>query len=450
MTRPRPTEWLFLATVFTVTFEQVHWNVAGTVSLADVLAILFLLAFAFGRAGRRTASGLLPEPTVIVLGFFAAFLLVYLIGYFNLDTSQSASQFGKGLVKFVIHFLFLAAGLTLLTRRGERFYWRTLGWFVAGITTNALYGVLQLLAAKSGHNLDRLLLSPLTGGASTINLYGIVGGTQNVYRPQALTGDPNHLAIMLDLPLLILTPIYLRLERGHRLRPRLVIVLAFLLVVELATLSRSGVLGLAAGLLPLLLVYRRRFASRAFLAPLAAITAFLAYIVYRRAHFFKVVLTTRLQTGGSSTSAHFGVYSFIPRVLHSHPLFGLGLNTFSVYYEFVTGKTNWGPHSFYVALVVETGLVGTAVFVFFLWYVFRRLRDARALGRALARSGEPVAAVVRPLAWGLTAALLGTIAANAFYLTMTFYYFYLFLMLALATPVVFSARTLRSSPTAGA
>ena len=36
---------------------------------------------------------------------------------------------------------------------------------------------------------------------------------------------------------------------------------------------------------------------------------------------------------------------------------------------------------------------------------------------------------MRPLAWGLTAALAGTMAANAFYLTMQFYYFYAFLAL---------------------
>ena len=36
----RATSFLFLASVFCVTFEKVHWNVAGTVSLADVLAIL--------------------------------------------------------------------------------------------------------------------------------------------------------------------------------------------------------------------------------------------------------------------------------------------------------------------------------------------------------------------------------------------------------------------------
>ena len=47
---------------------------------------------------------------------------------------------------------------------------------------------------------------------------------------------------------------------------------------------------------------------------------------------------------------------------------------------------------------------------------------------------------MRPLAWGWTAALAGTLAANAFYLTMQFYYFYVFLALALAIPVVFARR----------
>src|SRR5207253_9408562 len=117
------------------------------------------------------------------------------------------------------------------------------------------------------------------------------------------------------------------------------------------------------------------------LVPLGAVAVVVAAVVARRAHFFETVLRSRVQTGGRSTSAHFGVYDFVPHVLHSHPLFGLGLNNFSVYYEFVTGKTNWGPHSFYVALVVESGIVGTALFAAFLWYLFRRLRAARSLGR---------------------------------------------------------------------
>jgi O-antigen ligase len=157
-----------------------------------------------------------------------------------------------------------------------------------------------------------------------------------------------------------------------------------------------------------------------------------------------VVVRSRIQTGGSSTNPHTAVYGFIPKILHMHPLLGLGLNNFSIYYEFVTGKTDWGPHSFYVALIVETGLVGTIVFAVFLLYVFRRIAAVRGIGRTLARLGDPLAARVTPLGWGLTAALVGTMAANAFYLTMSFYYFYALLMLALAAPLVFG-RLLRGA-----
>src|SRR5919205_248409 len=305
----RLTGALFLATLFCVTWEKVHWNVAGAVGIADVLTILFLAAFALEWGRPR-----FPRTTVVVLGIFAALLVVYLIGFFNIETRQSLDQWGKGMVKFVLHFLFLGAGVAYLARRSTAFYWRAVAAMTLGLLANGVYGVLQLLAARAGVNLDHVVLAPLTGGASSINVYGAIGGS-TVYRPNALTGDPNHLAVMLCIPLLTLLPVYLRLERGNRLRVPLAVCLAFLFI------------------------------------------------------------------------AHLAVYDFVPQILHSHPLFGLGLNTFSVYYEFVTGKSNWGPHSFYVALIVETGLVGAVVFFVFLRYLFARLQAARAVGRALASIG---------------------------------------------------------------
>jgi len=428
----RITGTLFLATLFCVTWEKVHWNVAGAVGIADVLTILFLGAFALEWGRPR-----FPRTTVTVLGIFGVLLLIVLIGFFNIETKQSLEQWGKGMVKFVLHFLFLAAGVAYLSRRSLRFYWQALAALTLGLVANGVYGVLQLLAARAGTNLDALVLSPLTGGASQINVYGAIGGTP-IYRPNALTGDPNHLGVMLCIPLLVLLPVYLRLERGHRLRIPLAVALAFLFLVQLATLSRSGLLGLGVGLLILAIPYRHRLVSRAMLVPLAGIAAVLLAIVWERRHYFEVLVRSRLETGGRSESAHFGVYDFIPDILHSHPLFGLGLNTFSVYYEFVTGKSNWGPHSFYVALVVETGLVGTIAFFLFLRYLFARLAAARALGRRFAAEGIALASRVRPLAWGMTAALAGTMAANFFYLTMQFYYFYAFAVLALALPIVFA------------
>ena len=433
ISRPgRITDALFFATIFTVTFAKLQWEVAGTLSLSDVLTALFLVAFAGGRLAvgdRRFAYG-----AAIAAGFFVAFFLVYLIGFFNLDTEQALAQWAKGMVKFLLHFLFLVAGIAYLARRAERFYWWTLSIFTLGIVANALYGIVQLAAAEvAGINLDQSLLSPITGGASQINVYGAIEG-QDVYRPNALTGDPNHLGIELVVALLVLTPLYLRLERGHRLRLPLALVLSFLLLVELATLSRSGLLGLAAGLAVLAIPYRHKLGSRELLLPLAGVGLVLLGVLATRWEFFRTVLESRVDTSAHGNSTHFAVYDFIPDVLASNPLFGLGLNNFSVYYEFVTGRTNFGPHSFYVATIVETGIAGTLLFVAFLWYLFRRLGLLREIGRRLASPR------VRSLAWGLTAALVGTIAANAFYLTMSFYYFYAFATLVLAAPIVFGRR----------
>ena len=52
----RMTRFLFLATVFCVTFEKVHWSVGGTLTLADVLTALFLGSFAVDRVARATGG----------------------------------------------------------------------------------------------------------------------------------------------------------------------------------------------------------------------------------------------------------------------------------------------------------------------------------------------------------------------------------------------------------
>src|SRR6185369_15567058 len=193
-----------------------------------------------------------PRTVLITAAFGAAFLAVYLVGFWDLDTGQALAQFFKGTVKWTLHFGFLVVGLAYLVRRPRAYYWEALAAFCLGMAANAGYGVLQLLYAETGGDLDSKVLSPITGGASSINIYGAVEG-QSVYRPNALTGDPNHLGIMILVPLLTLLPVYLRLPKGHRLRPQLAVVLGFLLIVELATLSRSGLLGLGCGLLVLAL-----------------------------------------------------------------------------------------------------------------------------------------------------------------------------------------------------
>jgi O-antigen ligase len=440
ISRTRIVDALLFATVFTITFAKIRWAAGSAdVNISDVTAGLFVLAFALARADLRDAR--VPRTVAVLAGFFALFTLVYLVGFFNLETTQDRELFVKGIAKFAIHFVFLACAVAHIARRAEAFYWRALGWFMAGLVANGIYGLLQLgVAEGTGGNLDRTVLSAIgayqRGG---INVYGAVAG-ENVYRPNALTLDPNHLGIMLVVPLLVLLPIYLRLERGHRLRVPIALVLAFLAIVELATLSRSGLLGLAVGLLVLAIPYRRLLLTPRVLVPLALVAGVVAAVVAQRTGFFEAVFRARTSFGGGSTRVHLELYDLLPPVIDQHPLFGLGLNTFSSYFEFVTGRSNWGPHSYYIAVLAETGIVGAVLFLCYLGYLFRRLGVLRRMGRALAAAGDQTSARVRPLAYGLTAALIGTLVANAFYLTMQMYYFFAFAVFVLAAPAVFSRR----------
>ena len=132
MTLRRLASFFFLATVFCCTFEKVHWSFGGAVSLADVLAICFLVAYAVLTRPR------LPRTSVILLSFFAAFVLVYLIGFYNLETSDALSQFAKGFVKFLIHFAFLAVAALLtnyhLANRSRFLHsWVAVAWVLAGV-----------------------------------------------------------------------------------------------------------------------------------------------------------------------------------------------------------------------------------------------------------------------------------------------------------------------------
>jgi O-antigen ligase len=429
---------LFLITVATVTMAKLQWEVAGTLQLSDVVTALFLVAFVWSRWEHDDPH--VTRAASVGLAWFAAFGVLYLIGFFNLETVQALQQWTKGMIKFVLHFGFLVAGIALVARRGARFYWVTLGAFCGGLAVNGLYGLTQLAYAETtGGNFDEFFVQPITGGDSKINVYGAIGG-QNVYRVNALTGDPNHLGIELSVAILILLPLYLRMEKRNPWRLRILGLLAFLALVQLATLSRSAFLGMACGLLVLAVPYRRLLLTARFLVPLALLVGGVLVFASQRSAFFEQVLRTRISTEGAGSTTHFIVYSFIPDVLAMHPLFGLGLNNFSVYYEFVTGRTNFGPHSFYVALFVETGLVGALLFAAFLVYLFRRCGATRRVGRALAELGDPLAVRVRPLGWGLTAALVATLVSNTFYLTMTFYYFYVVALLIIVPPAVFGRR----------
>jgi len=129
----------------------------------------------------------------------------------------------------------------------------------------------------------------------------------------------------------------------------------------------------------------------------------------------------------------------VPPALDPHPLFGMGFNTFAVFYQFVTGRTDFGPHSAWIAILVETGLVGMAVYLAYFGYLL-------ASAAAIRQARDPD---ISRLGYGLLAALVATAAANLFYLTMTFDYFFALALLAVAGAAMFGpVRVPARAPTA--
>jgi hypothetical protein len=446
---------LLLTTLTVTTWAKIHWSFAGQVALEDILAILFLLVFAWDRLIRRDWT--LPRGAVALLLVLLGLEVVFLLGFFNLDTRDALDQYAKGMTKYLVHFAFLIAGVAHIVRRGKRFHLIAVGALCGGIALNGVYGVLQLLAKVGpGVNLDKTVVGPLTqgqGGVGGINVFGEATGVQGgsfvslgVFRVNALALDPNHLGIMLCVPILILLPFALRMGVRTRRGIALALVIAFCAVVEVLTLSRSGFLGVAVGLLVLAVPLRRKLFSPKLVVPVL-VCVLLVGVAASQSHYIRTIIKTRVTVSDRSAQVHYQIFALVPPVLDAHPLLGLGLNTFSVYYEFQTGRTDWGPHSFYVALIAETGLIGTTAFGLFLIWLLVRLAVLKRAALALARAGDPDEARAGPLADGLLAALVGTMVANVFYLTMQFYYFYaLVLVIVTAAELYAPAPARKTAP----
>ena len=156
------------------------------------------------------------------------------------------------------------------------------------------------------------------------------------------------------------------------------------------------------------------------------------------------VLDSRLQTGDRSSHIHTDLYDLIPPVLEAHPALGLGLNNFAVYYEFQTGKTDFGPHSFYIAVLTETGLIGGALYLAFIAWIVVAPAGAAAGRAGRARSCPTTTARCAAIGWGFAAALAAILSGNLFYLTMIFNVHYCFLLLLLTAPVVLAPEEVRA------
>jgi O-antigen ligase len=217
-------------------------------------------------------------------------------------------------------------------------------------------------------------------------------------RAYSIIQNPNGLGTFLLMGALI--SLSLALPRSPRLTPRLLWGLAC--IVQLGgiavTFSRGSWIGLAVGVIALLVIAYRRFLAPVVAAGVVAWFFAPQAFVNRLTFAFSSAYITK-----SSEAGRLYVWKMAVDYAARHPWFGLGLGTFGGTTAVTYGYGRLWVDNFYLQLAAEGGLV---LLAFFLWIL---LRAIKGLVRGY---GEAEDGFVRALSAGAIAAFIAVAVAN--------------------------------------
>ena len=417
----RIVDGLLLATVLGVSWTKLFVNLGGKLDLSLVVAVSFLAGFGMLRAIR--GAWRLPRIAAWLAGWSGIMLIIDLLGLLNIDTAAGRTQFGKAFLLAVIAAALLVCATAHLTARGPAFTARVVRWFIAGFVISAAYSIAQFgLLSLNGHDLDRIVIDhiPLIAGGTTGVLY--YGG--GIFRVTGLMLDTNHLGVVLIIPLALAAGFL----RGWQRLAVFVICGGSMLL----TLSRSGMLGAGVALLVLAVFERRKLMKPGIVIPVVLVVGASIFSIFALTAFdpelARQLFFARLDPNSAGVQSHLNLYGTIPPLLMQAPLFGLGLNSFALHFIDISGRADFGPHSMWIKLLVENGLVGTAIYLAFAVAYVRRMVWVQSAAAA-----------------AVAAAFIGTLSGNLFYLTTHFMCDEV--MLAIGGALVYFAAIERSATT---
>lgn len=245
-------------------------------------------------------------------------------------------------------------------------------WYVAGL----LFVIVATTIAKPRH--AYLIVAGFVAGAALSVAIGIFSGglstsataldtaTQSDGRFQGGGGDPNFLAAGL-VPAVVLAGALLSAARGAIVRWSLVVTMGLIGLGLAATQSRGGLVAAGVALVAALVFSRRK----------GPVLATVAVIVVASAGWFATSPTAwhRISDFNGGGTGRTELWTVGWRIYQEHPALGIGLNNFRVEsnrYVRRPGKLEFVNliserpdvvHNAYLQLLVETGVIGLALFV---------------------------------------------------------------------------------------
>jgi putative inorganic carbon (HCO3(-)) transporter len=371
-------EWALLALVF-ITYTmltEVLVNTHGAPSLTKpVIALLLLLLLA-----RWFLRGEPPAGGGVALVLMIGYVLLTSLSLFYAGAIDSTLENISELVKNAA----IAIIVTLMLKCGDA---------LRRVSRSLLVGGLFLGTISSYQYLTGTFTNEYWG-FGLARIQDIVGAEQS-YRIGGPIGDPNFYGQML----LFVVPLAvdcLRYDKENLWRLIAACALAVTLLSIAFTFSRGTFL--AAGIILLLMLVKdppRPAVTAAILAlTVIALLALMPQYLGRMLTVAESVsnlgndTTSNLQD--DSIQGRLSIMHVALKIFLDHPLLGIGLGNFEHYYQqyalqfYIPHRgTDMAAHSLYLEIAAERGLLGLAVYLVLIWYIFRIImKSARQLHAA--------------------------------------------------------------------
>ncbi|HEY1771789.1 MAG TPA: O-antigen ligase family protein [Gammaproteobacteria bacterium] len=241
----------------------------------------------------------------------------------------------------------------------------------------------------------------------------------------SLTGNPNDLALMLNLILPLSIALFL-MARSMGARCLLAALIGLDVVAIIATFSRAGFLSLGIiGVTYLVIMFRR---GRRNLALLIIACGMAGTALLPSAYINRLSTITNIQADKTnSAQTRFRDYLTAMKYVTQHPLMGAGVGMNILALNDERGATWTLVHNVYLEYSVDLGLPGLVLFLLLLRAIVRGLR------KSLRRAAEiPSLAELHFLLEGLGVSLLGFMLSAFFYPDAYQFYFYYIAGLSIA------------------
>ena len=400
--------------------------------LQPLVLVLSGLVVQYRHSFRFDATLALP----ITAGLIAYCLIAFASSTWARDIYVSDSEL-KDLVKGVLLML-VAASLAAS--------WRALrGAMTALVCSAALVAAMTLVQVAIGN--PDLQFGGLAGVEE-----GHIFGEVSELRPTGPLSDPNYFARILILAF----PPAALLGVGRRSRAERAAYVAAAAVIALgilATYSRGGMLTLAFACLLLVLAGRLRINRITVMVALASLVALAPTPVGQRFLTIESLVSSDAGPPDASSAKRQQLIAVGWRIFTDHPIAGVGIGNFGSHYqayadvvgmsapEYTPLGVRQYPHSLYLELAVETGLVGLLVFAGAMLLIFTTLYRARAALLARGESGH--AAMVVAIAIAVAGYLLASVFLHH---TGVQRYFWLVVGFAIAAARLVQEETAEAAP----